>query len=129
MVRTSIRCGRPEVHQSDLKALQACITVLDGGIRVAEAAHPDAPLFANVPGAGAALRPRLIGAPSVIAMPVVDHAKTRRAIDEELRDGTAGSAALVMSCAAARFRSAKGIAQQLRVCSGGRVPQSEYVGA
>ena len=51
---------RPEVHQSDLKALQACITVLDGGIRVAEAAHPDAPLFANVAGAGAALRPRLI---------------------------------------------------------------------
>jgi hypothetical protein len=43
-----------------LKALQTSIDALNEQIRRAEAEHPDAPLFAAVPGAGPALRPRLI---------------------------------------------------------------------
>jgi transposase len=43
-----------------LKVVQAAITALDQGIEAAVATHPEAPLFAGLPGAGPALRPRLI---------------------------------------------------------------------
>jgi transposase len=43
-----------------LKTLNARITKLDERIATAESAHPDSVLFAGLPGAGPALRPRLI---------------------------------------------------------------------
>jgi transposase len=47
---------------SILKALRACIDTLDQQIDEAVAAHPEAPLFGALPGAGPVLRSRLISA-------------------------------------------------------------------
>jgi transposase len=43
-----------------LKTLNTCIAQLDERIAAAESVHPDSVLFAGLPGAGPALRPRLI---------------------------------------------------------------------
>jgi hypothetical protein len=59
----AMRVAGPEVTAGfvrQLKALQTSIDALNEQIRRAEAEHPEAPLFAVVPGAGPALRPRLI---------------------------------------------------------------------
>jgi transposase len=45
-----------------LKTLNEQIDILDDQLKTATAAHPDAELFAGLPGAGAVLRPRLLAA-------------------------------------------------------------------
>lgn len=45
-----------------IKALNSAISGLDRRIEQVSSTHPEAPIFANLPGAGPALRPRLIAA-------------------------------------------------------------------